>query len=212
MAYSGKAGLTSLAQMRIVAGGAASSTLSGNATLDGTSPNFVVYDPGGADRTVTLPAEDAWANAWLCIANAASGPAESLSIADDGATEIVKLSRGEWAVLLCDGSAWYAMRAPGMLADVNTETLSGAKTLVVGDAVYQRLDPGGAGRDVTLPAEADSQGLTFRILNTADAAEDLTVKDDGASTIVTVSQNEAVWLACDGTTWTHQGIETIALS
>jgi hypothetical protein len=94
----------------------------------------------------------------------------------------------------------------------NVETLAANKTLTGADATFQHLDPGGAGRDVTLPAEATSGGRSFRILNTADAAEDLTVKDDGASTIVTISQNEAAWLICDGTSWVHSGIETIALS
>lgn len=94
----------------------------------------------------------------------------------------------------------------------NVETLTGDLVLVSGDPVFQKLDPGGAGRDVDLPAEASSNGMMFRITNAADAAEDLTVKNDGGDTIVTVSQNEAVWVACDGTSWVHMGIETIALS
>ncbi len=97
-------------------------------------------------------------------------------------------------------------------ANVNDELLAAAKVLVIGDAQFQRLDPGGATRLVDLPAEAVSTGLAYRILNTADAAEDLTVRDDGGGTIATVSQNEAAWFACDGTTWFHNGIETIALS
>jgi len=96
---------------------------------------------------------------------------------------------------------------------VNNETLSGDKTLTEFDATFQRLDPdNGGGRTITLPAETQAKDLAFRILNTADGAEDLTVEDDSASTVVTVSQNEAVWVACDGSSWTHQGIETISLS
>jgi hypothetical protein len=44
-------------------------------------------------------------------------------------------------------------------AGANVETLAGAKTLVVTDAKFQKLDPDGSNRDVTLPAEADSLGL-----------------------------------------------------
>lgn len=51
------------------------------------------------------------------------------------------------------------------------------------------LDPGGAGREVDLPAE--EKGLWFLISNTADAAETLTVKEDSAvTTIATLGQDE----------------------
>ena len=52
--------------------------------------------------------------------------------------------------------------------DSNIETLSGGKTLTVGDAWSQTLDPGGAGRTVVLPAEA--KGLEVYISNAADAS------------------------------------------
>jgi hypothetical protein len=82
-----------------------------------------------------------------------------------------------------------------------TETLTGNLTLTKDSPTLQMLDPGGAGRNVTLPAEADSDGLVFIISNEADAAEVLTVKDDGATTIITPTQNEAAILWCDGTSW-----------
>lgn len=93
---------------------------------------------------------------------------------------------------------------------VNDETLSSNKTLAYDDADMQRLDPGGSNRDVTLQEEAASKGRRVRILNTANAAEDLVVKNDGAGTIATLNQDEAAWFVCDGTTWFHMGIETIA--
>lgn len=91
-------------------------------------------------------------------------------------------------------------------------TATGAVTLATTDAQYQRIDPGGSARDVTLPAEASATGLWFRIVNAADAAENLVVKDDGGSTIVTISQNEMAEVVCNGTAWVHMGIHTIALS
>lgn len=84
---------------------------------------------------------------------------------------------------------------------VNTETLSGAKTLVAGDARIQALDPDGSNRDVNLPAEASSRGLMFWIKNTAGGAEILTIKDDGGSTICTPTENETAIVYCDGTSW-----------
>jgi len=95
---------------------------------------------------------------------------------------------------------------------VNVETLAASHTLASTSPKFQKLDPGGAGRDVDLPAEATSAGLEFVITNAADAAEDLTVKDDSPATIVTISQNERATVVCDGTSWVHMGIETIALS
>jgi hypothetical protein len=91
----------------------------------------------------------------------------------------------------------------GLSFGVNTETLGAAKTLQTDDVVMHFLDPGGSGRDVTLPAEADSEGLMFVIVNTADAAENLTVEDDAASTVGVVGQSEMGIFVCNGTVWRH---------
>ncbi len=82
----------------------------------------------------------------------------------------------------------------------NIETLAADKTMAASDDFLQVLDPGGAGRNVDLPAEAE--GLAYAIVNTADAAETLTVREDaGATTIATVAQNERAICYCDGPTW-----------
>jgi len=94
----------------------------------------------------------------------------------------------------------------------NVEALAGDKTLVVTDAKYQKLDPGGAHRDVNLPAEADSTGLEFFIANAADNAENLVVKNDGAGTIATLNQNEAAIFICDGTNWVVMNVITAGLT
>ena len=84
----------------------------------------------------------------------------------------------------------------------NTETLAATKTLVCDDAYYQVLDPGGAGRDVVLPVEAASKGLSFHIRNAADAAEILSIKaSDGSTVVCTPTQSESALVHCDGTTW-----------
>jgi len=93
----------------------------------------------------------------------------------------------------------------------NVETLAANKTLTTSDAKYQKIDPAGA-RNITLPAEADSKGLEFFIMNDADASEAITVLNDAAGTIVAIPQNEAALVVCNGTTWIHLGILTIQRS
>lgn len=63
------------------------------------------------------------------------------------------------------------------------------------------MDPGGAGRNITLPAEASSTGLLLFLFNAADADEGLVIRSDEPATIVTVGQSEGAVLFCDGTTW-----------
>ena len=75
--------------------------------------------------------------------------------------------------------------------------MSGDLTLDASSANYLRIDPV-VPLDVTLPAEESSEGLFFRIYNIADAAEALTVKNDGGDTIETFSQNEHGLVGCDG--------------
>lgn len=87
-----------------------------------------------------------------------------------------------------------------MLASTNRETLGSDKTIALSDPVAHSLDPdNGAGRNVDLPPEYD--GLFYIIANRADAAEDLTVRDDGGSTIATVNQNDVGYFISDGTGW-----------
>lgn len=89
-------------------------------------------------------------------------------------------------------------------------TLSGADTLTTASQHVQILDPGGAGRNVTLPT--GTTGMWFFIVNMADAAETLTVKDAGAATVIAVPQNKAALVVHNGTTWAYAGVITIAIS
>ena len=92
-----------------------------------------------------------------------------------------------------------------------TATMSGNLTLDMGFQNFIKLDPAGA-RDVTLPAEEGNNGAWFFICNAADGAETITVKNDAAATVVALPQNRAAIVTCDGSSWAHMGIITIALS
>jgi hypothetical protein len=81
-------------------------------------------------------------------------------------------------------------------------TLAADLTMTATSPRMLALDPGGASRKVLLPPEATSAGMFVFISNTADMAEDLTVKEDSdTTTICTISQNERGAAFCDGTTW-----------
>lgn len=83
-----------------------------------------------------------------------------------------------------------------------TETLTGHRTLAVAElADIMSFDPGGAGRNLILPAEADCAGIVLHISNVADAAEVLTIQSDAPATICTPTQNEDAIVWCDGTNW-----------
>ena len=84
------------------------------------------------------------------------------------------------------------------------ETLAGNRTLSIDEVnTYNgfAFDPGGAARNVVLPAEEACTGVVIMISNKADAAEIITVQNDAAGTIVTPTQNEAALIWCDGVNW-----------
>lgn len=80
------------------------------------------------------------------------------------------------------------------------QTLTGTTAMDADMPPLIFYDPGGAAREVDLPPEA--KGLFFIIVNTADAAEAITVKDDsGVTTVASVAQAEIGVVFCNGTTW-----------
>lgn len=84
------------------------------------------------------------------------------------------------------------------------ETLTGARVLTLAEVQAAHMfsfDPGGAARNLDLPAEADCAGLILFISNKADAAEVITIRDDAGGTVCTPTQNESAIVWCDGVTW-----------
>jgi hypothetical protein len=62
------------------------------------------------------------------------------------------------------------------------------------------FDPAAA-RNLDLPAEADCAGIVLFIYNSANAAEVITIRDDGGGTICTPTQAESAIVFCDGVSW-----------
>ena len=87
-----------------------------------------------------------------------------------------------------------------VLGGAYSATLSGDLTLTTDHPVVTKLDPGGAGRTITLEAESGA------------AAEVLTINNDAAAAISTPAQNEAALLYCDGTSWTEIAVFTISFT
>jgi len=99
-------------------------------------------------------------------------------------------------------NATSILSAEKLWLSVNIEAIAATRTLLVTDKQLQVLDPSGAARTVLLPAEADSDGLFFVVVNSADAAEVISVKEDsGTTTIASLLQNEQCIVVCDGVTW-----------
>lgn len=98
--------------------------------------------------------------------------------------------------------------ADAALAQVNFAgplTLTGAYSLTL-DNVNQNvvaIDPGGAARNVTLWPEAKTHGMICLIVNLADAAETITLKDGAAATVGTIAQNKANLVANIGGAWVN---------
>ncbi len=161
-------------------GGVESRTMTGAETWDEKSSNWARLDPGGANRNITLPAEETNDGLWFGIINSADA-AENLVILDDAGATIITLNRGEAAVVGCSGSAWIVVQqtaaafanfgADGILADVVAESTSAAGVTVDGlrikDAAITPVAGGAAWADLTACATGEAD--TILAANLADA-------------------------------------------
>ena len=83
------------------------------------------------------------------------------------------------------------------------ETLGADRVLTqaeVDGANVFTFDPAAA-RNLDLPAEADCAGIALFIHNAANAAEIITIRDDGGGTICTPTEAESAYVWCDGVSW-----------
>ena len=98
------------------------------------------------------------------------------------------------------GSLALSSGAAGPSVATNVQTLSGNLVLTTNMPRYQILDPGGADRNVDLPAEAE--GVSYVIYNAADADETLTIRADTAgATQATIDRAGSIEIVSDGTSW-----------
>ncbi len=80
------------------------------------------------------------------------------------------------------------------MADADTTLTTASSTTQVGIPT--------AARKVILPAPAQSQGLTFMVVNNSAGAFALNVRDSADTVIIqSIPQNKRAWFWCDGTTW-----------
>ena len=87
----------------------------------------------------------------------------------------------------------------------NQEVLAGTKSLTPQDAQFQVFAPDGASRQINMPLASASQGLFFRIENTATATHELNIHDangDAFPDPIAIDADSAAFIVCDGTTWT----------
>lgn len=232
------AGVSVMKQLRNQHGGARNvETLAAGKTLvAATDPQFQNLDPGGASRTVTLPANED--GLWYWIYNSADLIDELLTVQTAAPVTVVVLNSHEGALVVNDGSSWAIafkgyidFGAIGLRTDYlresttgrsigainafrfenggayNVETLAAGKVLTVADAHFQRYDPDGVNRTVTLPAEsALTDGMWFCISNEANALGELiTVQDDTPASIYALDPREMAIFVCNGTNWVFAG-------
>lgn len=84
-----------------------------------------------------------------------------------------------------------------------TLALGAAYVLTDGEPDILFVDPNGAARNFDMPAVSnDNVGRVWLIINTADGAEALTVRQPGGgATLVTISVNEMALVTFNGTTY-----------
>jgi hypothetical protein len=94
-----------------------------------------------------------------------------------------------------------------------TASVGTAESLTIASARFQKITATGS-YTMTLPPEEDSDGLAFCIASTGSGAFVITIEDDAASAVVTggLSNDEQVWVSCDGTTWESMGIASVSFT
>lgn len=89
------------------------------------------------------------------------------------------------------------------LRAATAETLAGNRTLTATEVRTYGIwafDPGGAARDLVVPAATSCTGEILMVTNTADADETITVKV-GSTEVCQVAEGQCVLLFCTGSVW-----------
>lgn len=154
---------------------------------------YITFDPGGAARTVTLPAEAASIGAQLLLKNSADA-AEIITVNDDSTTLVCTLTQSESVLLWCDGTTWNG----GALPETVGAVAPGEITLATGSVLL-----GTAGVAAALDAKGDTKILVGNASTVTSVAVsgDATLANTGALTIGAGVVDQAMLAAAslDGT-------------
>ena len=172
--------------------------------LDGKSGNLQNADPAGGSINITLPlaVDSNGLIFWIGNVGNADGVVSVL-----GPGTLATLLNGDNVCVSCDGTTWELTNHGRPFPGVDVRVLSG--NLILGSQArqFQRIDPGGSNRVITLPSAASNKDRTFYFANFSGLAATLAIGG-----IVTINQLEAVWIVSDGAAWQHTGVYTIALT
>jgi len=96
-------------------------TLGGTFTMDADMPHILFLDPGGADRTVLLPAETD--GLWYVIVGTGDAD-ETLTVKEDSnTTTIGTVGRGGVNMFWCNGTTWYESQTIEQLQAATAQNL-----------------------------------------------------------------------------------------
>ena len=94
------------------------------------------------------------------------------------------------------------LKIDSLKLDHTTETLNTDRTILVTDKPIQFFDANGTDRNVTLSPEASSTDLVFFFVNISNGSdEDLVVRNDTPTTLITIGPGQGCKASCDGTNW-----------
>ena len=109
----------------------------------------------------------------------------------DGAQEIYRLKNSTEGILVGTNITY---------PDPTTTNSTGSTTLTVTSSRMQFVDSCGESVTWVLPAEADSAGIEFKIVNFSTGGA-LTINDDSSGCIAVIDADQTGYLLCDGVTW-----------
>lgn len=112
--------------------------------------NLIVFDPGGADRTIDLPPEAASDGVVLHLQNT-NGSQEILTVRDDAGNTLGTIGDGGQASYYCDGTTWFSLTRAGSTAAAQSLTGNG-QTITHNGARFKLVSATGAHTGAILEA------------------------------------------------------------
>jgi len=172
--------------------------LSTGKTLANTDKYYQFLDPGGANRTITLPAAGSGNHPFFIINTADAD--ETLTVQNDAAVTIGYVARGQAKIFLSDGTNWMQMDyAPQILryvasdfsktSDTTLATVTGLTANVIAGAVYKvriflnMVSNASGGTKVAISGTATITSMRLRVLffgDTGHTTSNITALDTAA--------------------------------